>query len=127
MKNFYEATITRPKLKLDLCLKLDPVGAVPCRVVINEKLLCDGLLDCEKTVVYQIPLTDPIDLEIQIQRLHPEAVKVSLQIDGKEILPRYQAMAAPPTCYLDNNDLWRFKIPNFYSWYHEITGQGWII
>ena len=47
-------------------------------------------------------------------------------INDYEIIPKYQHHANPPVDYIDTNDEWTLTIPNFYQWYHVITGQGWI-
>ena len=36
MKNFYEATVTKPNLKLDVVLRVKPVGKINARLQINE-------------------------------------------------------------------------------------------
>jgi hypothetical protein len=84
-------------------------------------------LIAEHHMGFQLPLTESIDISIQlIDRQHPNAVEVVLTIDGHKILPQHQHLAWPQTCYIDSNDLWNFKIDNFYPWFHKITGQGWI-
>lgn len=134
MKNFYEATVTKPNLKLSCCLSLKAThGVMPCIIKINGQLMFKDdssgqtRLVAEHHLGFQLPLTDPIEISIQlINRQHPNAVEVKLVIDGHEILPKHQHLADPPTCYLDSTDLWQLKIDNFYPWLHEITGQGWI-
>lgn len=127
MKNFYEATVTRPKLFLDLNLTLKPIGIdIPCKVLINKETVCDEIVSDIKTISTQVSLLDPIDISIQIERQHPQAIQVVLVIDDYEIIPKYQHHANPPVDYIDTNDEWTLTIPNFYQWYHIITGQGWI-
>lgn len=135
MKNFYEATVTKPTLKLSCCLSLKVThDAVPCIIKINSQTMFEDdasgqtRLVAEHHLGFQLPLTEPIDISIQlINRQHPDAVEAKLVIDGYEILPKYQHLASPQTCYIDSNELWQLKIDNFYPWYHEVTGQGWII
>lgn len=127
MKNFYEATVIKSKLTCGLKLTLTPIGSVNCVAQIGSKILYEKILTDTQTFILDWPLTDPIELSIQINRNHPDALMISLDIDNKEILPKYQHLANPPTDYLDFNSVWVLKIPNFYPWYHEITGQGWII
>ena len=126
MKNFYEATVTKPNLKLGVELVLTPIGNVPCLVKLNNKTYFENTLIGKTIVKCEVGLTDPINLSIQIYRNHPDAVELKLNIDGYEVLPKYQHLATPPTDYLDFNGVWTLNIPNFYPWYHEITGQGWI-
>ena len=127
MKNFYESTVIRPALTIPVKLTLDPIGTLPCLVKINGIVVYEDTIDTIKEIIQEIPLNSAINIGVQIYRHHPDAVKVSLDIDSNNILPLYQHLANPPTCYLDSNTVWTFNIPNFYSWYHKITGQGWII
>lgn len=134
MKNFYEATVTRPTMMMEVCLELTPVnGPVVCVVKLNNNTIghdgsSDQLTITEKTKLHsQVPLIDPIEVSVQlINRVHPDALEASLVIDSYNILPNYQHLANPPTCYLDTNNIWQFKIENFYTWLHDVTGQGWI-
>ena len=128
MKNFYEATVIKPDLKIRMVLELEAVGICPCQIVINNHLEYYGGLVGKNTFIYEFPLTAPIAIKITVDRTHPQAIEISnLSIDGNRVLPRYQHLATPPTNYLDFTGVWTLEIPNFYPWYHEITGQGWII
>jgi len=126
MKNFLEATATKPTLKLEVVLRVKPVGNVKARLRINDATWITEVTK-EETFIHEIGLTIPVDLQIQIDRKHPEALEVSVDIDGHAILPIYYKSAGISTCYINTNDTWKLNIPNFYSWYHEIIGQGWII
>jgi hypothetical protein len=127
MKNFYEATVTRPDLKLKMVLDLKAVGICPCQIFINDHLEVYGGLVGNNTFLKELPLTDPIRIKIIVDRTHPQAIEIiKLSIDGYEILPKYLNQANPPTNYLDFTGTWIFEINNFYSWHHNITGQGWI-
>jgi hypothetical protein len=126
MKNFYEATVTKPSLTLAISLTLEPIGKLPCLVKINGATLFDNTLSDKIVINHKIGLEDCVDISIQIYRHHPDAVVASLTIDDIEILPRYLDLANPPTNYLDRSGIWTFKIPSFYPWHHEITGQGWV-
>jgi len=127
MKNFYEATATRSELTIDVRLILIPIGKdIPCQVKINDEVVFDEPLSSMKTIAGEVTLIDPISFAVKIQRQHPQAVKLVLAVDNKEIIPKYQHLAQPNTDYLDSNEVWTLNIPNFYSWYHTITGQGWI-
>jgi hypothetical protein len=127
MKNFSEATDIKSTLKLDIVLRARPVGTVKSQIRINGLIWTTDISDSEQLFRHEVALTDPIDIQIQIQRTHPEALEVELEIDGISVLPMYQHLANPPTCYIDNNSVWTYYIPNFYPWLHKITGQGWII
>jgi hypothetical protein len=127
MKNFYEATVIKPTLGLSVSLILEPVGQLPCLVQINRKTIFENTISVKTKIVYQLPLEEPIDISIKIDRQHPDAIIVFLNIDNNEILPKYLCLADPPTNYLDQSGIWSFKIPSFYPWLHHITGQGWIV
>jgi hypothetical protein len=126
MKNFYEATVTKPTLKLAVSLTLDPVGKLPCLVKINDAIVFENTVSDKLVIDHQLALEDPVNISVQIYRHHPDAVVASLIIDGIEILPRYLHLANPPTNYLDRSGIWTFEIPSFYPWLHDITGQGWV-
>lgn len=127
MKNFLEATTIKPKLTVRVKFTVTPIGNVPCLVKLGTKVLYEDTIKETQTFELELPLMDPIDLSVQIYRHHPDAVVLSLSIDGYEVLPKHQHLANPPTDYIDFNTEWSFKIPNFYPWYHAITGQGWTV
>ena len=128
MKNFYEATVIKPNLKLKIVLELKAVEVCPCQISINNQIKFYGDLVGTNMFIEHLDLNSPITINIIVDRTHPQAVEIlSLKIDGHQILPLYSNLAIPPTTYVDFTGTWTFIIPNFYSWYHEITGQGWII
>lgn len=127
MKNFYEATVTKPTLKLKMVLELNTHGVCPCQVKINDQIEFYGGLVGKNTFIKHLDLTESIDVQIIVDRQHPQAIEIiSLRIDEHEVIPLYLNQSDPPTNYLDFTGTWSFKIPNFYPWYHEITGQGWV-
>jgi len=126
MKNFLEATVIKPTLTVKVKFTVTPVGAVPCLVKFGAKILYEDTIKETQTFELDLPLTDPIDLSVRIYRRHPDAVLLTLIVDGYEILPKYQHLANPPTNYIDFNEQWALHIPNFYPWFHKITGQGWV-
>ena len=127
MKNFYDATVIKPTLECQIKLTLDPVGQLPCWVRYNGRTIHENTIRSVEILEWSTPLTDPIDLQIQIYRNHPDAIKISMTIDDIDIIPAYQYLADPPTDYLDFNQIWCINIPNFYPWLHEVSGQGWIV
>ena len=126
MKNFLEATTTKPTLTVKVKFTVTPVGKVPCLVKLGTKILYEDTIKEQQTFELDLPLLDPIDLTVQIYRHHPDAVVLALTVDGYDVLPKYRHLANPPTDYVDFNNSWSFKIPNFYPLYHEITGEGWV-
>ena len=135
MKNFYEATVTKPKLTLRCCLGIKRThGNVRTVIKINnENVFGDNSTGETKIIAdhqlwVSVPLDQPLDISIQlIDRQHPDALEVSLTVDGHEVLPKYQHLTSQQTCYIDSNDVWQFNIDNFYPWWHKQTGQGWIV
>jgi len=104
MKNFYEATVIRPTLTLALRLVLN----TEAQIIVNGASL-------QATEIQELlALDQPIVLMILGQE-HIQVTK--LTIDGYDI-PNYH--------WKQSQGVWTFEIPSFYSWYHEITGQGWI-
>jgi hypothetical protein len=134
MKNFYEATVIKPTLTLGCCLRVKRThGDIHCVIKINDKNpfsnnhLGETKIIADHQFWFSVLLDQPIDISIQlIDRQHPDALELSLTVDSHEVLPLYQHLASPPTTYIDFNNVWHLHIPNFYTWYHEITGQGWI-
>lgn len=126
MKNFYEATVIKPTLENNVTLTLRPVGTVKAKIWICDELFNFEGINTITQVKKTVKLSDPIRIVVHINRKHPEAIQIELSVDGFEILPKYQHLASPPTDYVDNNTPWILEIPNFYPWYHKVTGQGWI-
>jgi hypothetical protein len=124
MKNFYDSTVIKPTLKLDVVITLTPVGQCPCIVLINGNSLFDNTLEETTTLQYAHPLTDPLNISIIVTRQHPEAVIVNITVDGLPVIPLYQHYAQPPTDYIDTNGVWVLTIPSFYPWYHTVIGNG---
>lgn len=127
MKNFSEATAIRHSLTIDAALTITPIGSLPCVVKINQTTVFDGVVSAKTLITHQLPLTSPINFSIQVYRNHPDAIQLALTIDEEEILPKYQYLANPPTDYIDFNQIWTLDIPNFYTWLHQESGQGWIV
>ena len=49
----------------------------------------------------------------------------NVTINKKEVMPIYLNQADPKTNWITDN--WTLTVPGpFYTWYHQITGQGWI-
>ena len=126
MKNFLEATAIKSGLKLDLVITLDPVEQCVCVLLVNDEVIHDGLLSSPKVITHRVLNDNPIKIKVIVTRQHPEAVKLSVSVDNLPIIPLYQHMAVPPTDYIDFNGEWTLTIPKFYTWYHQVTGQGWI-
>ena len=127
MKNFYDSTVIKPTIKIDAKLILTPVEKCYCDVWMNGENLVNAVIADTTVFDERLPLTDGIDLVINIERTHPQAIIVDLTVEGINILHTYLSYAQPSTHYLCENGKWQFRIPSFYHWIHEVTGQGWII
>lgn len=75
-----------------------------------------------------LDLFSPIVLTCTITNTNKGAVEIkSFTVNNREILPIYQHLADPPLAWINKEGTWRFHVPApFYSWYHGISGQGWI-
>ena len=131
---------------LELELVIQPIGdhGWPCVTVeIQDQKIWDGRLT--QTLCYrgQWPLLDPIGISItlrdKVYQSAPGDTAVRLQkldIDGLAVIPTYAHLAqyhndhgqGRATDYLGFNGQWSLHIPRpFYQWWHEITGQGWLL
>lgn len=77
-----------------------------------------------------VNLFDKISLRINLLEFNEGSSGleiVNFSVNGIEILPRYRHLANKDTTYIDTYDEWVLEIPSpFYTWYHQISGQGWI-
>ena len=99
-------------------------------------------------------LFQPVDIEVYENLLQPFAIIIelknkiydkdnqtaviirSLQIDGIDLVPRFDYLAEyvndhgnnNPTNYLGFNGKWTLTFDRpFYQWLHQATGQGWLL
>lgn len=122
MKNFLELLDTNPQLSVDVKLKIH--GNVNYIAEINQhRLSLDN--------TFKLALTDNIDFVIDLKDFTEGTSGIEIvnfSIDGYEILPLYRHLANPPTHYIDQLGKWQLTIPApFYTWYHCISGQGWLL
>lgn len=75
---------------------------------------------------FAVDLLDPID--IVINKTGEGLVDIaSISINDYEIMPLYLLHSDPPTNCLTSVTTWHLSIkPNFYVWYHYVSGNGWI-
>jgi hypothetical protein len=114
MKNFLDITAidTSNKLVLDISIKEhnDPCYNFTVNNLPLETRMCFDLLD---------------SLYFNCNIVSGAVEVIKLTINGKEVLPIYQHLARPATNWITTD--WELVVPApFYTWYHEITGQGWI-
>lgn len=122
-------------------LELEPIGHPEVEVIVCNTYGGGKLF---KSVVIEtvIDLTTTFSINIELKNKiystdHETAVIIrSLQIDGIDLIPRFDYMATyrndhncnNPTSYLGFNGKWTltFERP-FYQWLHQATGQGWLL
>ena len=127
--------------RLHCHLELEPVGAPEVAVIIagvygGGKLFQSAVFDISTD------LLKPFSIELELKNKtytteYETAVVIKqLQIDGIDLVPRFDYMATyvndhdntNPTSYLGFNGKWTLTVDRpFYHWLHEHTGQGWLI
>lgn len=122
-------------------LTLEPIGAPEFSAIIGQ-VFAGGQLFKPVTINAKLPLLEPFFVEIELKNKiydasNETAVKITaLQIDGINLVPRFDYLAAyhndhnntNPTSYLGFNGKWRLTFDRpFYQWLHQATGQGWLL
>ena len=96
MKNFSELTAIKSTLTVHIRFTVTPVGHLPCLVKLGNKTLYEDIIKEVQTFEIDLPLTDTIDLSVQIYRQHPQAIIISgLYIDGYEAGTGYSELIDP--------------------------------
>ena len=121
-KTFSNITAINTAHTLKVNLKLTRHGRTVSRVKLNNfEIYVDE-------VSFEFDLFDPVQLEIDLQDFDEgtSGIEVELAVNRLEVLPKYQHLSSSKKCYIDTKGIWSLTIPaNFYTWYHEISGQGW--
>ena len=121
IKIFSDLTAINTANKLEVTINLDIRGEVDYVFTINRKPI-------EHTQYFD--LLESLSFECRVDNLVAGLSGINIQliaINGHEVLPLYQHMANPKTSYIDQIGIWRLDIPGpFYTWYHQLTGLGWI-
>ena len=127
--------------RLHCHLELEPVGAPEVAVIIagvygGGKLFQSAVFDISTD------LLKPFSIELELKNKtytteYETAVVIKqLQIDGIDLVPRFDYMATyvndhdntNPTSYLGFNGKWTLTFDRpFYQWLHQATGQGWLL
>ena len=128
--------------RLNLVIKLEPVGTPATRVIVNNKEYDYPRLSNSIIIDDYLPLMDNINIDIILSDKHytteyETAVIIRrLSIDNIELTPKYDYLAEyhndhnfnNPTNYLGFNGKWTLTFDRpFYHWLHEHSGQGWLI
>lgn len=139
MKNYSDLRAT--DLKLNVIIKLTPVGNPDIVVKVADNLYSNSKLDNTIKLEYQLNLTDVFSIEVELKNKiysteSETAAIIRVTIDSIEIVPNFDYLASyindhnykEPTSYLGFNGKWILDINMpFYHWLHQITGQGLLI
>ena len=123
IKTFSDLTDIDTKRKLLVSLTLHKHGHTVSLVKLNN-----FVINVDK-LTFEFDLFDPVKLEVNLTEFIEgcSGIDVELSINGLEVLPKYQHLSSNKKCYIDKKGIWTFEIPDsFYTWYHQISGQGFI-
>ena len=123
-QNFLDITDTRLDGQLTVELWVRTHGHTVSVIKLNDWLIK------ENHTTLQFDLFAPLLLTIDLVEFTEGSSGVEVElftINDFEILPRYKHLASTPTNYIDKLGRWHLEISSpFYTWYHEVSGQGWI-
>jgi len=139
MKNYYDLKDIDHRLRCRLIL--EPIGTPEVSVIIGGvygggKLFQAAIFDVD------VDLLKPFVIEIELKNKdynasHETAIVIkTLQIDGIDLVPRFDYLATyindhdnnNPTSYLGFNGKWTLTFDRpFYPWLHQATAQGWLL
>ena len=143
MNNFLDLLDTDCQITVTLKLRVIHDNGYPgVSVRVNDNVIEYLQLTGSVEHQFDIPLLDPIEIEISIKDKQYSEIKEtavlidSINIDGFEIVPQWTHLAEyhserglqGPTSYLGINGSWKLTIDRpFYQWRHHATGQGWLL
>jgi len=144
MKNFSDLPdIKDQSISIEIALTPIMHNGIPyCNVRCNDKNLFDEYLDRPFVIATNVPLIDDINIVIELaeKKYHPDketAISIdSISVDGIGIQDHCYDLIEyhndqdvdAKTMYLGFNGRWILSIPGpFYQWWHEKSGQGWLI
>lgn len=123
-QNFSDITDIKSDGQLTVELRLRTHGHTVGIVKLNDCLIE------ENHTIRQFDLFAPLLLTIDLLEFTEGSSGIEVElfaVNNFEILPRYKHLASSPTNYIDTLGKWYLEIPKtFYTWYHEVSGQGWI-
>lgn len=124
MSNFLKITDINTQDQLTVRLVTCAHGTIRYKIKIND------IMVCADDIELKFDLFDPINLSVEVLEFEEGSSGleiISFTINDLIVLPTYRAHASSPVTYIDKLGTWRYSIPvNFYSWFHRISGQGWI-
>ncbi len=128
MKNFSDITAIETVNALNVNLQYRVHGRCAFSISVNDYYFQAGAGVGFGNV--HMDLFDSITLKVELMDFDEGTSGVEIKqfsINGLEILPKYQHLSSNKKCYIDELGTWYFEIPSaFYTWYHQITGHGWI-
>lgn len=124
IQNFSDLTVIDTSDLLDLQLEIKQHGNIEYLFTINNEPVTGQLFKKRYPIntqfTFECMLIDFVENSGAIEI-------ISITINSKQVLPLYQHLGTPPTAYIDFSIPWKFEMDRqFYPWYHEISGQGWI-
>lgn len=123
IKTFSDLSAINTRQKLVVDLLITRYGQTDSFVKLN------GFIINVDKITFTLDLFDPVKLDVNLIEFKEgtSGLDISLTVNRLEVLPKYQHLSSNKKCYIDTLDPWTFSIPaNFYTWYHNISGQGWI-
>ena len=124
MKNFSDIPAIETVHALNVNLQYRVHGRCAFSISVNDYYFEAGFGNIN------VNLFDSIMLKVELMDFDEGTSGVEIEqfsINGLEILPKYQHLSSNKKCYIDELGTWYFEIPSaFYTWYHQITGHGWI-
>lgn len=143
MKNFLEVLDSKPRLTVRISLAAITDNGMPRATIrVNGLCLFDNLLESTWTGSTQIPLLDPLVVEVMMSgkqhavERETAIIVQNLTVDQCEVMPRFGHLVqyvhehgtGPATSYLGFNGCWRLDTQQpFYTWWHNVTAQGWLL
>ena len=118
-QTFSDIMDTDTSVALEIVIELNTHGDPEFVLTVNEQQVTSALF-----VMYQ-DLLDPIDIRC-VKSDHGTVTIEKLSVNGQEILPLYGHISSNQKHWIVDTT-WHLSIPsNFYQWYHDLSGQGWI-
>jgi len=144
MNNYLDQLdIEQHQLMIQLTLSGIVNNGVPNTLVrINDEVCYSGAVDGSMTVCRTVPLLTPISIAITLDnkvysaQAETAIVIESLTVDGVDMVPHYtncigydnDRQQLIQAFYLGFNGVWIFTINKpFYRWWHDASGQGWLL
>lgn len=139
MNNYLD--LTDIDQRLGCILALEPIGTPEISVCIGSnysscKLFKPVLIEVFVDLIQPFAVTVELTNKIYDANSETAVIIKSLQVDGLELIPRFNSLASyrndhhnnDPTNYLGFNGKWTLTVDRpFYQWLHQATGQGWLL